>query len=354
MSNIADLSLHTDLGPTKFGSGSIRTTPSAACEDDAGVTSGRSSRQGRGSLQESTLRPGNPTGPPAAETQAGPPAYQESPNPRSSTRTGLSNYQTTSSTTQTESHSSGTQTVAPESLGSPDSGPSTTGSRSSYQTTDSPTQTESHSPGTPTVTPESLGSPDSDPSTAGKLSNYRTTDSMTQTESHSPGTQPVAPESPGSPESGPSTITGPTNYLDAETQTPPMQLDSHQIDRAGGLPISSTAKTQPSSTHPEIGQLKQTLDRAITIEQSSSVRPNRQFTSSCLYRRGGPILIGFVFIVMVLMILDIRNEKAQWIAANEHTRQIAWVMRAGGSYGYPFLSWLLQDAFLEVDAYSYG
>ena len=77
-------------------------------------------------------------------------------------------------------------------------------------------------------------------------------------------------------------------------------------------------------------------------------------TSSFLSRNAFSFVSLLASIVLVLMILDIHHEKEQWKAANEATRKMAWVMRVGGSYGHPYLSWLLRDAYLEVDAYSYG
>lgn len=76
--------------------------------------------------------------------------------------------------------------------------------------------------------------------------------------------------------------------------------------------------------------------------------------SSFLSRNAISFVSLFASIVLVLMILDTHHEKQQWQAANEATRKMAWVLRVGGSYGHPYLSWLLRDAYLEVDAYSYG
>lgn len=165
-----------------------------------------------------------------------------------------------------------------------------------------------------------------------------------------------SPKSAGSTRTGVSSITAFTssNQPDSVHPTLPIKSDIHHTHLTAELTITAKAETPAAPTVPEIRYIEQTVDRPFLVEMQNIVLIDKRFTSSRLYRYGSPILLLLALAVLVLMMLDISNEKEKWLASNETTRQMAWVMRAGGSYGFPFLSWLFHDAYLEVNAYSYG
>ena len=67
------------------------------------------------------------------------------------------------------------------------------------------------------------------------------------------------------------------------------------------------------------------------------------------------ILLGLISILIgISAYMDLTHEKLLWLNANQVTRNMAWTVRAGGSTGYRWFSWVLNDPFLEANSYSYG
>ncbi|MCJ1248742.1 hypothetical protein MMC30_005961 [Trapelia coarctata] len=298
----------------------MRKTSSIIHKDDSGVTPRPWSGRGRGSLHEGPFTKGQPM-----STQAYTESYTaEQTESRIAGR--IESHSVGPQTGRTENHSAGIQTE----------------------------RTGSHNAGIQTESSGFPASPNPFPVTVVAISN--SPDAKSPPKSHNAETQTICsyftepPESRNSPRSP--GWTGTTKSRDTQMtektlSTSPIHSDTRSIEKI-------RAETLHAIIQRVIYYSETTVDRPVLIEGQQSLLPNKHSTSFRLYRYGSPLLLLLALTVLVLMMLDISNEKEKWLAANETTRQMAWVMRAGGSYGFPFLSWLFNDAFLEVDAYSYG
>jgi len=312
--NATDLALDMELGGERPGSvgGSIRSRSSFESPYGASATSGYSWAPGRGSLQENTSTKGQPR----------------------------------STQTQIDSHNAGTQTDPLDPSESLDPGPSRVVRPSDTEILGSIQKTSSTSEDDSWITiKHSLrhgrGSLDEGPSTVAGTPAAEKSGSISYP---SDGFRPSSRQGHGSLHEGEST----------KGQLWGIPLQSHKAEQFFGYFAIHTANLVYSA-----GTRTKDLriaDSAIPVAKTEVIPDTVQHqpTASFLSRKAASLFSLFAGIVLVMMILDIHHEKAQWKAANEATRKMAWVIRAGGSYGHPYLSWLLRDAFLEVDAYSYG
>ena len=351
--------------------GSTRTISSTIPEDGSGVTSGPSSKQGRGALREGASTEGQ--------------SMSTLVQTESLHCTGAAERHSIGAQTErTEGHDAGTQT---ECLEVKRQRQSQIARRNGSHIVENPTQgscsslssessriaglgdinatnpTESHSSKTQTKNPQSS---DHSRSWADTIQSWLS--AKTAFRSHSAGSQsdiyylPASTESRESPGSTSSTgkprstvlstrtVSTPHTYQNSEVQTLPIQPEIHS--KKQGVERPFLIERQHSYYAEE--NFEEIMYVSSVVEEQQAVHLAKPFTSSRLYRYGSPCLLLLALTVLVLRMLDLANEKEKWLASNETTRQMAWAMRAGGSYGFPFLSWLLDDAYLEIDAYSYG
>ena len=65
-------------------------------------------------------------------------------------------------------------------------------------------------------------------------------------------------------------------------------------------------------------------------------------------------LVALFLLGLFLMFMSLRTERQRWLAANEGTRQMLFSLQRGGPVGTRLLTWLLDNAFLNVETTSYG
>ncbi|MCJ1287646.1 hypothetical protein MMC26_006998 [Xylographa opegraphella] len=65
-------------------------------------------------------------------------------------------------------------------------------------------------------------------------------------------------------------------------------------------------------------------------------------------------LVSLCLLATFLMFMALRLESRRWLAANEGTRQMVYSVQRGGPAGSGLLTWLFDNAFLNVETTSYG
>ncbi|MCJ1436234.1 hypothetical protein MMC27_005612 [Xylographa pallens] len=141
---------------------------------------------------------------------------------------------------------------------------------------------------------------------------------------------------------------------EAGTETGPPQ----ELERAGnGDPEpSSSSSSAPSSPPPGRGGhgLRERRPRAPVIVTVYERVPYREGT---LLGKWEP-LVWFLVLLFVLanflMFMALQVERQRWLAANEGTRQMLFSVERRGPVGTGLLTWLYDNAFLNVETSSYG
>ena len=178
----------------------------------------------------------------------------------------------------------------------------------------------------------------------------------------------------------------PINFpqADVNTVSSPKDEKSHRAERIRSRTLASHAETDQSQELEQAGGGDPPSPSSPSSEASSEAsspspggvsrggggqgqRPRMPVMIPLIqrvpYPQGTPFgvmdrLAWYLFLcfmgVLLLGIMSLNGERNRWLEANEATRQMVFSVKRQGPTGYRLLSWVFDNAFLNLETNSYG